>query len=599
MVYSYDRNIQMPTKDLYDTQIMAMALNVAKDEYEKAEKRLDDLNKLYGDFYSPSDADMKNWQTYVVDPIKNQLDDLYASGIDPTRSAEGKAILARTSRNLPYDKINQLKQSAAVMQENIKNAAELQARNLYDPEYAKFLKQYPKTWDTINQGVFSYASPTALPTWHDTVSPYYDKRTAMPLTQEEMAAEGYQFDPMKNYTGYIQKHIEQVADANLPAYLRTPEGQYRQYQAKQQLAALSGRSPEEVSDAEANAEVKRSWMGAGQEWLIGPEGELDPRKFDDYRTQNDIKAYRQKAAIDHHYKTLESQNPNPTKSSKNIKGGYKGDMENPLYDHLTTLTNNATDFVQEQYFNGAQRGVAVGINVDGSKKLTDILADPTTGIGIAVVEDARGNIDGAQYGQPGKKYRLLDEKEQQAYIVNTANNPYESLRVKDQFGTTFDYFKSNINSSESFPDAQLIQDDVYTIDGVMDRVYGNNATYKSKLKVSEIDIPGEGKRGKSRTVRLQDCIYEPTGYGCSPIMEDSRGNKKQQFEEVAIYEKDKNGQKIGDPIMTGLIQIGEYKQDEEGYWVPTPKWYSRMFPGNVNVTKETGVNESPFLKNKR
>ena len=187
------------------------------------------------------------------------------------------------------------------MQENIKNAAELQAKNLYDPEYAKFLNQYPKTWDTLNQGVFSYASPTALPTWHDTVSPYYDKRTAMPLTQEEMAAEGYQIDPMKNYTGYIQKHIEQVADANLPAYLRTPEGQYRQYQAKQQLAALSGRSPEEVSDAEANTEVKRSWMGAGQEWLIGPDGELDPRKLDDYRTQNDIKAHRQKAAITAYY----------------------------------------------------------------------------------------------------------------------------------------------------------------------------------------------------------------------------------------------------------------------------------------------------------
>lgn len=301
MVYSYDRNIQMPTKDLYDTQIMAMALNVAKDEYEKAEKRLDDLNKLYGDFYSPSDADMQNWQTRVVDPIKNQLDDLYARGMDPARSAEGQAILARVSRNLPYDDINKLKQSAAVMQENIKNARELLAKGLYDPEYAKFLKQDPKTWDTLKQGVFQYSSPTALPTWHDTVSPYYDKRTAMPLTQEEMAAEGYQFDPMKNYTGYIQKHIEQVADANLPAYLRTPEGQYRQYQAKQQLATLSGRSPEEVSDAEANAEVKRSWMGAGQEWLIGPEGVLDPRALDDYRTANDIKAHRQKAAITAYY----------------------------------------------------------------------------------------------------------------------------------------------------------------------------------------------------------------------------------------------------------------------------------------------------------
>lgn len=51
----------MPTKDLYDTQMMAMAINAAKTERDTAEERLETLNKLYGDFYSPSDKDMENW----------------------------------------------------------------------------------------------------------------------------------------------------------------------------------------------------------------------------------------------------------------------------------------------------------------------------------------------------------------------------------------------------------------------------------------------------------------------------------------------------------------------------------------------------------
>ena len=33
MVYAYDRAIPLPVKDLYDTQIMAMSINAAKDMY--------------------------------------------------------------------------------------------------------------------------------------------------------------------------------------------------------------------------------------------------------------------------------------------------------------------------------------------------------------------------------------------------------------------------------------------------------------------------------------------------------------------------------------------------------------------------------------
>lgn len=37
MIYAYDDYVQMPTKDLYDTAVMKMAIEAAKDMYDKGE----------------------------------------------------------------------------------------------------------------------------------------------------------------------------------------------------------------------------------------------------------------------------------------------------------------------------------------------------------------------------------------------------------------------------------------------------------------------------------------------------------------------------------------------------------------------------------
>ena len=58
MVYAYDRAIPLPVKDLYDTQVMAMSINAAKDMYEKGQKQIDDFYNKYGDFISPIQKDM-------------------------------------------------------------------------------------------------------------------------------------------------------------------------------------------------------------------------------------------------------------------------------------------------------------------------------------------------------------------------------------------------------------------------------------------------------------------------------------------------------------------------------------------------------------
>jgi len=37
MVYAYDRGMQLPVLDIYDTGMMQMAVNAAKDMYEKGQ----------------------------------------------------------------------------------------------------------------------------------------------------------------------------------------------------------------------------------------------------------------------------------------------------------------------------------------------------------------------------------------------------------------------------------------------------------------------------------------------------------------------------------------------------------------------------------
>jgi len=48
----------MPVVDLYDTQMMAMAINAAKDVYDKNLDSIKELRKQTGDFWSPTQSHM-------------------------------------------------------------------------------------------------------------------------------------------------------------------------------------------------------------------------------------------------------------------------------------------------------------------------------------------------------------------------------------------------------------------------------------------------------------------------------------------------------------------------------------------------------------
>lgn len=109
MIYAYDKAAQIPLVDLYDTQMMLAEVAAAKDMYEKGLEQMKDFRKEYGDlmFSDPSAQEYYNREFNVGDFVNN----LYANGIDPTRSMEGRALLSRWVNSRPYGNLNILKQA--------------------------------------------------------------------------------------------------------------------------------------------------------------------------------------------------------------------------------------------------------------------------------------------------------------------------------------------------------------------------------------------------------------------------------------------------------------------------------------------------------
>ena len=133
MVYANDRALQMPVADLYDTQMMAMAINAAKDMYEKGQQQIKDFNKEYGDFMSPFAKDMARYNE-MVGGVRDTINNLYAQGIDPLRSAEGRAAVQRAIHLVNPSEFNNMRANAKMGYAYLDAMGKLMASGKYDPE---------------------------------------------------------------------------------------------------------------------------------------------------------------------------------------------------------------------------------------------------------------------------------------------------------------------------------------------------------------------------------------------------------------------------------------------------------------------------------
>ena len=237
--YAYDNWIQLPTRDLYDTQIMAMAINAAKDMYEKGEQRIKDFNTAYGDFVTPIQADQDWYNQNVTGKVRDTINNLYAKGIDPLRSAEGRAIVAQLVNNIPVGQVAKLRSSAKNAEEYLKNRGKLEAAGLYNPDLEeRYLGYNLDNWDTLGGGkIWDRVSPTEAKTLKEATEAWYNNRTPEILTEADVKSFGLDYDRRYNYTGFADRHLLDIAAGETPGWRGSLYADYYRDLAERKVAA--------------------------------------------------------------------------------------------------------------------------------------------------------------------------------------------------------------------------------------------------------------------------------------------------------------------------------------------------------------------------
>ena len=239
MIYGQDQAVRYPVKDLYDTGMMNLYITAIKDEYERGIKEQEEFISKYGDFISPFQKDVENWDRLTMDPIIEAYDYLQKNGIDPLRSQEGRALLADIRRRVPREKLSMLRQSAAAGQEYLSNRAKLQAAGQYNPEFEQFLlgDRTFEGQDTLSQGMWDRTAPTEFKGLRTLTDPWFKNRTA----KYKGSKGGY------DYYGYDVNDMKTATNDQIQAFLSNDYGRYYYDQALK--VAQASRQPGESDES--------------------------------------------------------------------------------------------------------------------------------------------------------------------------------------------------------------------------------------------------------------------------------------------------------------------------------------------------------------
>lgn len=230
MFYGYEQPVDMPVPELYDTGIMQMYLQAVKDQYDKGEKRMEDFISKYGDFTSPFQKDVEAYQNLGMGHINDIYDQLIAQGIDPLRSREGQAVMARAIREAPRDKLNQLKQSAATAKAYQAAVQDAMRRGEYDPGFEQYLLKQAgidnfDNYSTLENGMWNREAPGVYKTLGNATNDWYDEIQPTDKGRKD---------------GFLWKGIDMndllnVAKPRAQAFANTQLGGYYKYLIKEDM----------------------------------------------------------------------------------------------------------------------------------------------------------------------------------------------------------------------------------------------------------------------------------------------------------------------------------------------------------------------------
>lgn len=269
MVYSRDQWVQLPVRDLYDSQIMMASINAARDMYQRGVDEIKDFKKEYGDFFTPIQEDADWYNTNVLNGSKNLINSLYKRGIDPLRSVEGRAEISRFINSLPVGDINKLKMGSKIAQEYLRNKAQLEAQNKFNQDYEDFITggKNLQGWNTIRDGLWTRQSPAQFVTLKEATDNWFNNRTPHTLTKKDVEGFGMKYDRRYDYTGFTMGDIKGIAAKNTPGWQGSTISDYYRDLAKRQLLSEGIEKP---TIAQIEGRLQENVAQANKEWMVNP-----------------------------------------------------------------------------------------------------------------------------------------------------------------------------------------------------------------------------------------------------------------------------------------------------------------------------------------
>lgn len=219
----YDEPVAVPIIDLLDSNMMSQYISAAREQYNQAIQDQKEFAKEFGELYGPNANINKQFYDDTRGAVNKGLDYLYQNGIDPIRSAEGRAYIAKIIRERPYAEIANLKAQNESMKTYQKYRAEAMRNGTYDPDFEKFVLggKTLESWDPSTDGIWTREAPSKYSSLKDWTSNLFDN---MQLEYDDEATK--KAGGMYQIYSKSDKKMKQILDSNMKDMAKSELGRY-------------------------------------------------------------------------------------------------------------------------------------------------------------------------------------------------------------------------------------------------------------------------------------------------------------------------------------------------------------------------------------
>ena len=223
MIGIYDEPVAVPIIDLLDSNMMSQYISAAREQYNQAVQDQKEFAKEFGELYGPNANINKQFYEQTRGAVNKGLDYLYQNGIDPLRSAEGRAYIAKIIRERPYAEIANLKDQNESMKTYQKYRAEAMRNGTYDPDFEKFVLggKTLESWDPSTDGMWTKEAPSKYSSLKDWTSNLFDN---MQLEYDDEATK--KAGGMYQVYSKSPKKMQQILDSNIKDMSKSELGRY-------------------------------------------------------------------------------------------------------------------------------------------------------------------------------------------------------------------------------------------------------------------------------------------------------------------------------------------------------------------------------------